>query len=364
MNHFIYRRLPFYALMLLFASSVNAQKRNVRPTNIILMIGDGMGVAQVYSGYTANKGDLNLFRCNVTGFSKTYSASDYNTDSGAGGTAIATGRKTYNGAIGVDHDTVFAKTILEYAEEKGLATGLVSTSAITHATPASFIAHQVSRDNYEGIALDFLKTDIDVFIGGGIDHFYLRKDKRDLLQELRQKGYQVVFSMDSIKGIKQGKLAGLTAKEHNPSVLQGRGDMLPGSTQTALNILSDNKKGFFLMVEGSQIDWGGHANNGNMVAAEMIDFDRAIGKALDFAKKDGHTLVIITADHETGGMSLVGGDYQLGTVVAKFNTTDHTGVMVPVFAFGPGAELFQGVQENTDLFTKMMKLFRFPHIAP
>ena len=208
MTHFIYRRLPVYALMmLLFATSVNAQKKNERPTNIILMIGDGMGVAQVYSGYTANKGQLNLFRCNSVGFSKTYSASDYITDSGAGATAISTGHKTYNGAIGVDKDTVYAKTILEYAEDKGLATGLVSTSAITHATPASFIAHQADRDNYEAIAADFLKTDIDVFIGGGSNNFAVRKDKRDLVKELRQKGYQVVFSMDSIINIKKGKLA-------------------------------------------------------------------------------------------------------------------------------------------------------------
>jgi alkaline phosphatase len=159
--------------------------------------------------------------------------------------------------------------------------------------------------------------------------------------------------------VTSGKLAGLTAKEHNPSMIAGRGDMLPTSTQTALNILSGKKKGFFLMVEGSQIDWGGHGNNAIYVEKEMIDFDNAIGKALDFARKDGHTLVIITADHETGGMSLVEGNIKEGTVVAKFNTTDHTGVMVPVFAYGPGAELFQGVQENTDLFAKMMKLFGF-----
>ncbi len=165
------------------------------------MIGDGMGVTQVYSGFTANKGQLNLFSCNSIGFSKTYSATDYITDSGAGATAISTGHKTYNGAIGVDKDTVIAKTILEYAEEHGLATGLVSTSAITHATPASFIAHQAFRDNYEAIAADFLKTDIDVFIGGGINHFCVRKDKQDLVKELRKKGYQVIFSMDSIKNV-------------------------------------------------------------------------------------------------------------------------------------------------------------------
>jgi len=155
MIHFIFRRLPVYALMMMFATSVSAQKKNEKPTNIILMIGDGMGVAQVYSGYTANKGQLNLFACQSIGFSKTYSATDYITDSGAGATAISTGHKTYNGAIGVDKDTAFAKTILEYAVDHGLATGLVSTSAITHATPASFIAHQAFRDNYEAIAADF-----------------------------------------------------------------------------------------------------------------------------------------------------------------------------------------------------------------
>jgi alkaline phosphatase len=358
MNRFPFKRLPVIALLLFLALTVShAQVSNDKPLNIILMIGDGMGVTQIYSGYTANHAQLNLFRCKIIGFSKTYSASDYITDSGAGGTAISTGHKTYNGAIAVDKDTVPVKTILEYAEEKGLSTGLVVTSAVTHATPAVFVAHQANRENYEGIAADFLKSSIDVFIGGGINHFAVRKDKRDLLKELRQKGFQVIFSIDSIKNVTHGKLAGLTAREQNPSIMEGRGDVLPGGTQTAINILSKNKKGFFLMVEGSQIDWGGHANNAEFVEKEVIDFDKAIGKALDFAKKDGHTLVIITADHETGGMSLVGGNYQKGTVDARFTTRDHTGVMVPVFAYGPGAQLFQGVQENTDLFFKMMSLY-------
>jgi alkaline phosphatase len=333
------------------------QGKSEKPTNIILMIGDGMGVAQVYAGFTVNHGELNLFRCTSIGFSKTYSASDYITDSGAGATAISTGNKTFNGAIGMNKDSIPVKTILEYAEEKGLATGLVVTSAITHATPASFIAHVADRDDYEAIAADFLKTDIDVFIGGGIDHFSVRKDKRDLIKELRQKDYQVILSMDSIRNITHGKLAGLTARVHNLPISDGRGDLLPVGTQTALNILSKNKKGFFMMVEGSQIDWGGHANNADYIAKEMIDFDKAVGEALDFAKRDGHTLVIVTADHETGGLSLLGGDFEKGTYVAGFNTKDHTGIMVPVFAYGPGAGLFQGVQENTDLFYKMMRLF-------
>jgi alkaline phosphatase len=332
------------------------QKNSKNPVNVILFIGDGMGVTQLYAGLTANHGQLNLAGFKSVGFSKTYSASDYTTDSGAGGTAIATGQKTYNGAIGVNKDSLPARSILEYAEGKGLATGLVSTSSLTDATPASFISHQKSRYLMENIAADFLNTDIDVFIGGGLNYFAARKDRRNLPAELRSKGYQVVMSMDSIRSIKQGKLAGLTARDNNLTMSEGRGSMLPDATTTAINILDDNKKGFFLMVEGSLIDKVAHTGNGAMVAQEVIDFDQAIGKALEFAAKDGNTLIIVTADHETGGMSLNGGNYEAGTIDAKFAGMNHTGVMVPVFAWGPGAERFQGIQENTDLFYKMMSL--------
>ncbi|MBN2350311.1 MAG: alkaline phosphatase [Bacteroidales bacterium] len=329
-----------------------------KPKNIILLIGDGMGVTQVYAGLTANRGSLNLEKCNHVGFSKTYSASDYITDSGAGGTALSTGVKTYNGAIGVNKDTISQKTILEYAEDYGLATGLISTSAITHATPASFIAHQASRNNYEAIAADFLNTDIDVFIGGGKNHFDAREDGRMLTDELKAKGYRVYFNLDSVTGGNNEKLCILTAAEHNPPQPE-RGDMLSKATVMALQKLSDNKKGFFIMIEGSQIDWGGHANHTEYITSEMIDFDKAIGKALDFAEKDGNTLVIITADHETGGMAITGGNFKEGRVEAGYVTTNHSGVMVPVFSYGPGAENFTGIFENTDIFNNMMKELGF-----
>jgi alkaline phosphatase len=125
--------------------------------------------------------------------------------------------------------------------------------------------------------------------------------------------------------------------------------MLPVSTETAINILSQDKDGFFMMVEGSQIDWGGHENNTSYIAEEMLDFDKAIGKALDFAANDGKTLIVVTADHETGGFSIPGGDIKAGMVSGGFNTGGHTGVMVPVFAYGPGAEKFAGIMENTDV---------------
>jgi len=334
------------------------QFKSKRPKNVIMMIGDGMGVSQVFAGLTANGGHLFLDNFKCIGFSKTQASDNYITDSAAGGTALSSGIKTYNGAIAVNTDTVAVKTILEMAEDKGMATGLVSTSAITHATPASYIAHQGSRGSYEDIAADFLKTDIDVFIGGGYKHFAQRADKRDLIKELQQNGYQVLRNMDDIYKVKSGKLAGLTADEHN-DVVPKRKMSLPLSTQTALNILDQNKKGFFIMIEGSQIDWGGHQNNTGYIVKEMLDFDQAIGKALEFAAKDGETLIIVTADHETGGFALIGGDMKTGMVKGAFSTGDHTGVMVPVFSYGPGAENFTGIIENTDIAKKIMELLNF-----
>ena len=332
--------------------------KSKKPKNVIMMIGDGMGVTEVFAGLTANGGHLFLDNFKHVGFSKTQSSDNYITDSAAGGTALSSGIKTYNGAIGVNPDTAAVKSILETAEEKGLATGLISTSAITHATPASYIAHQGSRGSYEDIAADFMKTDIDVFIGGGYKHFAQRKDQRDLTKELQAKGYQVLRNMDDIAKVKSGKLAGLTADEHN-EVYPLRKMSLPLSTKTALNILSQNKKGFFIMIEGSQIDFGGHANNTIYVVNEMLDFDRAIGQALEFADNDGETLIVVTADHETGGMALVKGNLDTGMVKGAFPTGDHTATMVPVFAYGPGGENFTGIMENTDIAQRIMQLLKF-----
>ena len=326
-----------------------------RPKNIILMIGDGMGVAQVFTGLTANQGRLFLENCKHIGFSKTQSFSSYITDSAAGATALSAGVKTYNLAIGVDKDTIPVPTILEEAEERGLATGLVSTSSITHATPASFIAHQKSRAMNEAIAADFLKTDIDVFIGGGLKYFTERKDGRNLTTELNAKGYQVIKNITDISKIKGGKLAGLTAHEENGRVTE-RGNYLPLATKTAINILKKDRDGFFLMIEGSQIDWGGHKNNTIQIAEEMLDFDRSIGMALEFAANDGETLIVITADHETGGLSILDGNMETGKVKGSYSTKKHTAIMVPIFAYGPGAENFMGIMENTDIHGKMKKL--------
>ncbi len=359
-NSLIMFKPSIFAIALFLAvSPVLAQKKVKQPKNIILMIGDGMGVAQIYAGLTANHGHLNLEQFPVVGFHKNQASNSFVTDSAAGATALSCGVKTYNGAIGVGPDGEPLPTILEIADEKGLATGMVATCSITHATPASFIAHQASRSQDEDIAMDFLATDIDVFIGGGRKFFANRADGVNLIDSLEVRNYQIANSIQEVQQIKSGKLAAFLADEQQSRFSEGRGDELVRSTEVALNLLKTNKKGMFLMIEGSQIDWGGHSNNTQYIVEEMMDFDNAIGKALEFAKADGNTLVIITADHETGGFTINKGSTETGMVEGKFTTGSHTGVMIPVFAYGPGSEAFAGIYENNEIFHKMLKAYNF-----
>lgn len=347
-------RMMIIPLLLISFPSIGQTQPEVK--NIVLMIGDGMGVSQVYAGYTVNKGSLNLEKATITGFSKTSSADNYVTDSGAGGTAISTGKKVNNYSIGINANGNPETTILEYAESNDLSTGLVATSAITHATPASFIAHVESRHDSASIASQFIGSGIDIFIGGGKNHFELYKDSINYSDSLRNEGYTIVYDLESINPKDNRNIGCFAADVHLPPVLMGRGDYLSKATNIALSKLSRNKKGFFIMIEGSQIDWGGHANNLEYVTSEMIDFDKAVGEAFKFADKNPGTLVIVTSDHETGGLALVEGNISEGKLMGTFGSTDHTGVMVPVFAYGPGAEEFSGIYENTEIYHKMMRL--------
>lgn len=272
---------------------------------------------------------------------------------------MSTGTKTRNGHIAVDTNGKSLTTILEFAELHNKATGLVSTSSITHATPASFIAHNPNRNDYEGIATDFLKTDIEVFIGGGLDHFDKREDGRKLTEQLAEKGYDVKKEPAGIKNYNGRKLAGLVYGKHGPKVSEGRKTFLEDATETSLNILSKDTNGFFLMIEAAQIDWGGHDMDSEYVVQETLDFDNAVGKALDFAEKNGETLVIVTSDHETGGMTVIEGGLDGKNMVYHFSTDHHTPVFVPLLASGPGSENFTGIMENTAIFDKMMQAFGF-----
>ena len=328
-----------------------------KPKNIILMIGDGMGITHITAATIANKNKLELERLPVVGLMKTYS-NQLITDSAASATAMATGKKTYNGAIAMDSRGRKLKTIVEIAEEKGLATGIVTTSSVTHATPASFYAHQPkrSRINRE-VSAEFMTKKIEVLMGGGKRYFKSehRKDERDLLDELRQKGYTVVDDIDDVGSKVPRKLVCFIA-DMQPKGYKRRGDFLPKATAKATRVLDRDKDGFFMMVEGAQIDWGGHSRNSKFIINEMLDFDRSVGEALDFAEADGETLVIVTSDHETGGYSINEGSLKKGEVSGKFTDDYHTATMVPIYAYGPGAEEFSGTIDNTDIFFKSCQL--------
>jgi alkaline phosphatase len=339
-------------------TSTNTIRPEARPKNIILMIGDGMGLTQITAGMYSNNNYLHLEEFPIVGIHKSYSAEDLITDSAAGATAFACGKKTYNAGIGVNTDTVALVTILEEAEARGMASGLIATCSVTHATPASFIAHVSHRNKMEDIATFYLKTEIDFFVGGGKKYFDRRsQDSRNLYQELEAKGYQisdfVKEDLSNIKANNSKNFAYFTADEEPLPRTQGR-DYLPLACEKGISHLDarSGEKGFFLMVEGSQIDWGGHANDSKYIISEMLDFNEAIGKVLEFAKKDGQTLVIVTADHETGGYAINPGS-SMDTIVGAFTSSYHTAALIPVFAYGPGAELFGGIYENTAIHTRM-----------
>ncbi|MEZ5043820.1 MAG: alkaline phosphatase [Saprospiraceae bacterium] len=327
------------------------------PKNIILLIGDGMGLSQISAGLYHNNNRLSLEKFPVVGLHKSHSADYLVTDSAAGATAFSCGRKTLNGTIGITPDSLACKTILEEMEEKQYATGLVVTSTIVHATPAAFFAHQPLRVFYENIALDLAQKEVDLFIGGGLEYFNNRNlDKRDLVQELKDKGYKVGdYSKQPLKRFlpdPKQNFAYFTAQTQPEEVLEGR-NYLPSASLMAAEFLSQrSEKGFFLMVEGSQIDWAGHANNEQSLLQELTDFDKTVNNLLNFARKRGDTLVIVTADHETGGLSINEGS-KMGRLRLAFNLNDHTATMIPVFAYGPQAQLFSGIYENIAIHDKM-----------
>jgi alkaline phosphatase len=328
-----------------------------KATNIILMIGDGMGLTQISAAaYSSNK-PLAISRFPYVGFHKAHSSNNLITDSAAGATAFACGLKTYNGAVGVDNDTIACTSILAELDSYQYATGMVATSTIVHATPAAFIAHEPMRVNYEEIAADFLDTEIDLFIGGGKKYFDRReKDDRNLIEDLKANNYYVADyfheKLDEVIMPSQQNFAYFTADKHPLTKAAGR-DYLPFATRFAISFLKrHSSEGFFLMVEGSQIDWGGHSNDSGLVIEEILDFDKAVREALRFAEKDGETLLIVTADHECGGMSISDTSIQ-GNIEARFSTNGHTAALVPVFAYGPGAEKFSGIYENTEIYYKM-----------
>jgi len=264
--------------------------------------------------------------------------------------------KVKNGAISLDADGQPLKTALEYAEEKKKATGLVSTCAVTHATPAGFAAHVPSRGQQVAIAEQMAVSGVDVLFGGGLNYF--TPTNNPSLPAL-QKEMNVALTTEDFRKIKTPKKAAALLYPKHPPIASQREVPLAELTAKAIEILAQDKDGFFLMVEGSQIDWMGHQNNGTNLVAEVVDFDDAVGVGLDFAEKNGETLVIITADHETGGFALLGGSVA-DKAVSKtgFVHKGHTASMVPLFAYGPGSEEFSGILDNTDIGKTMIRFIQ------
>lgn len=370
-------RVALFCLALAFSWSCSSpaptvysplEKSAGHAKNIILLIGDGMGLSQVSAAMYSNNNQLSMAGFPVTGFQKTYSGDNLITDSAASATAFACGIKTYNGAIGMNMDTLPCQSILLELKKLGWATGLIATASIVHATPAAFYAHQDSRNSYEAIALDILDKDIDLLIGGGSEYFKDRKmDNFNLYDALRQQGYFV--SDHSMGDLLRSpfnpdlKFAFFTAETQPGSWSQNR-VYLPMATRYGLEFLARRSqgKGFFLMVEGSQIDWKCHQNEGREAVKEILDFDAAVREALLFAQGRDDTLVLVTADHETGGLALNPGS-KMGKPKLVFTTNSHTAAMTPVFAYGPGADLFFGIYENTAIHTKIKKAIGMQDIS-
>ncbi|MFD0590107.1 alkaline phosphatase [Paenibacillus sp. GCM10027627] len=296
--------------------------------NLIVLIGDGMGPAQVSAARNYlmyNKGIDTLALDSIyVGQATTYAdrgedggiiVSGAVTDSASAGTAFATGHKTYNAAISVSNEDVAKPyaSVIEAAELSGKATGLVSTARITHATPAVYASHVRSRDNESAIASQYLNSGVDVLLGGGSANFLSKADKgkrsdKSIISDFEAEGYTYVKDKSGLKGLsdKDDKVLGLFGGSH-VSYVPDRSSETPSlaeMTDAALDILSEDEDGFAVMIEGGRIDHAAHANDFPTMVQEVLDFDAAVKAALDFAKKDGNTSVVITADHETGGLSL------------------------------------------------------------
>ncbi|SDJ19976.1 alkaline phosphatase [Alteribacillus bidgolensis] len=392
--------------------------------NIIYMIPDGFN-ADYATNYRWYKGEDAVWDEHLKGMFKTKSSDSRVTDSAAAGTAMATGEKTNNGTVGLDAEGNEVESILEASEDEGKSSGLVATSTITHATPAVFSSHVESRDNQTEIAKQMLDNDVDVMLGGGKDFFLPeseggKQEKKNLIQQAEEAGYQSVETHEELLeaddvNVEEGeKLLGLFADGPLSPELerdQTEEPSLSEMTTSAINTLDQDEDGFFLMVEGSQIDWAGHANDPAWAMTDTKAFEKAVEEAIEFAEEDGNTLVVVAGDHETGGMTVgangeydvqadqlkgveATGDYMaeqldeertnvkevvenytsfelteeevqtiqeadnaanaINSVISDraligWTSSGHTGVDIPVYAYGPQSDSFNGFLDNTDL---------------
>jgi alkaline phosphatase len=344
-------------LLLGFESCAQKEQKAETPKarNVIYMIGDGMSLPQVFGTMLATGEDLAFQQFPYIGVVDTRSASNDITDSAAGGTALACDKKTKNGMVGMDVDTLAMESVLDVLAGQGKSTGIVVTCYAGHATPATFFAKVENRKMYEDIAVQMAESDkLNVMIAGGRKHFDHRKDSLNLLERMENElGWKIYDTLADIDTTCM-KYAVLAAKGHMPKAPE-RGDFLPEGVKTALKTLSQDEDGFFLMVEGSQIDFACHAHDSANMVEETVDFSKAVQVALDFAKADGNTLVVVTADHETGGLTMIDPAGHYSKVSFNYSTYSHTCLPVMIYAYGPGAEMFTGWMQNCEVKAKILK---------
>lgn len=344
-----------------------------RVKNVIVIVGDGMGQAHIAAAETAGGGrdgrsGLSILNIKNIGFHRNHSLDSYVTDSSAAATAFFTGEKTHNNMLSVRPDASPIANTSEILTACGVKVGIVSTGDITDATPAANWAHSMDRNDSESIAGQLPASGLSLLAGPGRDAFDKRADGRNVLREMRELGYTVVFSADSIAMagervvcLDDGKFGDYLDSSHT--------DALVSVMKDAIRVLDDPgaERGFFLMFESARIDYASHMGDLPRAVVETIALDAVVAEALRFADADGKTIVIVTGDHETGGLALIAGDRNRANgkyIAGCFTSDDHTGVFVPVFAYGPGAHLFRGFYENTDIFDKIISLYGFDRPCP
>ena len=355
----------------------------------VLLIGDGMGpqilsIGKMYSDMELGT-ELHMEALadqGAAGYMSTYSADKLVTDSAASGTAIACGKKTDNGRVGMLPDETRIENILEIAVGRGKSVGVVTTTSVTHATPACFLAHHKYRTYEWDIAAQIIETDAAVVLGGGYKYFLPPErggGRRggDLAVAAGERGFEVVLDRDSMLASEAPRLIGLFAPQHMPYELDRDVDSVPSLTEMvakAIDILSQNENGFLLMVEGGRIDHAEHENNITDALGDLLAFDAAVGYVMEYQEENPDVTVIVTSDHDCGGPAITAlrdgyGGYpdidqyhtldDEGTEVVQWVSGDHTATMVPVFAIGPGREHFSGIIDNTDIFKGMAEILGF-----
>lgn len=375
--------VAIFAMAVLASCTFEYQKQ---PKNVIYLIGDGMGFGAVTSLLLSMEEETGFEKAPVIGLSETCSANNYVTDSPAGGTALATGTRTCNGFLGVGPDSVQLESLLKKAQKMGKKTGIVVNTTLTEATPGAFYAGVTSRKESYKIAEQFTESGVDVAIGAGLSAFINRPDSIDMTEVLINKGYDVYLDWKSVLGTESQKFIGildmgdvhrrnkkstttasaaegqevclaarLAATEENADTTRFSEptEYLQKACTKALDVLEEEaKNGFFLMIESAIIDGYGHNNDSEGMIEEMQEFDKTLQTLIAYVNEHPNTLLVVTADHETGGTGVAYKSHEVNHpegLHLNFSTKGHTGTVVPVFAYGAGAEKFRGIFQNRDL---------------